>query len=63
MNTHFSTPDPHHLLGACATRLRALFLKALAGLLRVARTFKNSTLKRVQLPFQGSTESIHPPRH
>jgi hypothetical protein len=44
--------------------LRALFLKALAalqkpsivdyaGLLRLARTIKNSTLKRVQLPFLG----------
>jgi hypothetical protein len=66
MNAHFSTPDPHHRLGDSATRLRALFLKALAalqkpsivdyaGLLRLARTFKNSTLKRVQLPFLGSS--------
>jgi hypothetical protein len=64
MNTHFSTPDPRYLLGDNATRLRALFLKALAalqkpgivdyaGLLRLAKTFKNSTLKRVQLPFLG----------
>jgi hypothetical protein len=64
MNTYFFTPDPHHLLGESATRLRALFLKALAalqkpvivdydGLLRLARTFKNSTLKRVQLHFLG----------
>jgi hypothetical protein len=64
MNAHFSTPDPHHLLGVSATRLRALFLKALAalqkpgivdyaGLLRLARTIKNSTLKHVQLHFLG----------
>jgi hypothetical protein len=32
MNAHFSTPDPHHRLGDSATRLRALFLKALAAL-------------------------------
>jgi hypothetical protein len=64
MNTYFFTPDPHHLLGESATRLRSLFLKALAalqkpvivdydGLLRLARTIKNSTLERVQLPFLG----------
>jgi hypothetical protein len=64
MNAHFSTPDPHHFLGACATRLGVMFLKALAalqkpsivdyaGLLRLARTIKNITPKRVQLPFLG----------
>jgi hypothetical protein len=61
MNAHFSTPDPHHLLGACATRLKALAalqkpgIVDYAGLLRLARTFKNSTLKRVQLPFLALT--------
>jgi hypothetical protein len=61
MNVHFSTPDLYGLLGACATRLRALFLQALAalqkpgivdhdGLFRLARTIKNSPLKRGQLP-------------
>jgi hypothetical protein len=64
MNTHFLTPDPCHLLVDNATRLGVLFLKALAalkkpviagydGLFRLARTLKNSTPKRVQLPFLG----------
>jgi hypothetical protein len=64
MNADFSTPDSFHLLDEIATRSRALFLKALAalkkpvivdydGLSRLARTIKNSTLERVQLPFLG----------
>jgi hypothetical protein len=31
MNTHFSTPDPRHLLSESATHPRGLFLNALDG--------------------------------
>jgi hypothetical protein len=65
MNTHFSTPDPLHLLGESATHPRGLFLNALDCVsnprdthgigsgLRLAMAFKNSPLGRVQLPDLG----------
>jgi hypothetical protein len=65
MNANFSTPDPLHLLGESATHPRGLFLNALDCVsnprdthvyrcgLRLARTFKNSPLGRVQLPDLG----------